>query len=349
MDDYNISTIIESKNEWCARLVNMLTPCMIAGMKEVYNEANTMCIDSNEGDKYLVTFQNLLSNVAKWSSEIVRVEKDRIIDKSCCNYLEDLLTCVHIAQLKALTSSRVGIKQKKIDIDIPDLQTFIHRCYINIARQVYLNVYLFEEPLPPIQFLKNKRELEMIVKECILNTIRDNIPIENILRTYLDETYETDVEVKETREVIADDELIKKQAKEAKEKELEIAKQEVKDKIEKEHKLNLSEAIKNANKALNTSDLPASELKTINASVLPTSVTKQINTEIEPAINLDRGDIIDIKPDKLNIDSVQSSNVNLDIKHIDNDPDQLQFDKLDFDSVDFDLDLDLDLEIMELN
>ena len=33
-------------------------------------------------------------------------------------------------------------------------------------------------------------ELEIIVKECILNSVRESIPIENILRSYLDETEE---------------------------------------------------------------------------------------------------------------------------------------------------------------
>jgi hypothetical protein len=337
MDDYNLSTITESKNEWCARLVNILTPCMIEGVKSVFDEAYKMCVDNDEEEKYLMTFQNLLNNIPKWSSEIVRVEKDRIETSSCCGYLEDLLTCVHITQLKALTSSRVGIKQKKIDIDIPNLYTFIHKTYINIARKVYVNVYLFEKDIMPLQIQKNNRELEIIVKECILNTIRDNIPVENILKTYLDETLETDVEVVETREVIADDELIKKQTKEAKEKELEIAKNEVKDKIEKEQRQNLTNAIKDANKEINTQGAVLDDL--------PMSITKKISTEPETEIDLDMADLIEPVPEKINIDSTETKGIQLDVKSLDVvDPDQLRFDSLDFNSGD----IDLDLEIMEL-
>ena len=252
MDDYNLNTITESKNEWCARLVNILTPCLIEGIKSVFEESFKMCMDNDEEEKYLMTFQNLLNNIPKWSSEIVNIEKERIQTSSCCNYLEDLLTCVHITQLKSLTSSRVGLKQKKVDIDIPNLNSFIHKAYINVARKIYVNVYLFEKDVMPLQIQKNNRELEIIVKECLLNTVRENIPVENILRIYLDETLETDVQVEETREIIADENMIKKLAKEAKEKELEKAKQEVKEKIQKESKQNLSEAIKNANKSFNS-------------------------------------------------------------------------------------------------
>ena len=208
MDDYTLSTIIESKNEWCARLTNTLAPCIIEGLRSVFSEAYNVCKENDEESKYLMTFQNFLNNIPKWSSEIVENEKQRIITSSACNYLEDLLSCVHITQLKSLTTSRVGLKQKKINIDIPDLGKFIHKTYINVARKVYVNIYLFEANIKPLQVQKNNRELELIVKECILNTIRDSIPIEHILQMYLDETQETDVEVEEKKEIVTDKEAL---------------------------------------------------------------------------------------------------------------------------------------------
>lgn len=331
MDDYNLNTITESKNEWCARLVNILTPCIIEGIKSVFEESFKMCMDNDEEEKYLMTFQNLLNNIPKWSSEIVNIEKERILTSSCCNYLEDLLTCVHITQLKSLTSSRVGLKQKKVDIDIPNLNSFIHKTYINVARKIYINVYLFEKDILPLQIQKNNRELEIIVKECILNTVRENIPVENILRIYLDETLETDIQVEETRELIADEEMIKKQAKEAKEKELEKAKQEVKEKIKQESKQNLSEAIKNANKSLNND----------NDEIVSKKIVEENIEEDEIDIETDDEEV---NP-KLNLGSKDDENLELDIKTLDNrDPDELELQTLDINGDDTLIDLD----IMEL-
>ena len=130
---------------------------------------------------------------------MIEQESKRIVDNSRAHYLEELITCVHIIQLKLLTSIRVGQKQKKIDINIPKLDDFIHKTYIHVAREIYKNVYLFELNIPPLQTQKNNRELEIIIQECILNTIRDSIPIENILKVYMDETVEEDVteEIKE--------------------------------------------------------------------------------------------------------------------------------------------------------
>jgi hypothetical protein len=99
MDDYNLSSIIESKNEWSARLTNILTPSLIEGIKSIFEEAYKLCLENDEDEKYLMTFQNLLNNIPKWNDDIVKGETERIITSSGCSYLEDLLTCVHIIQL----------------------------------------------------------------------------------------------------------------------------------------------------------------------------------------------------------------------------------------------------------
>jgi hypothetical protein len=199
MDDFNISTLHESRNEWSARLISIMTPLIIDGYKSILDEAIKLCKENNEIEKYLMTFQNFISRVPKWNQTIIETERKRICDKSGCAYLEDLITCVHIIQLKILTVMRVGQKQKKIDISIPKLDDFIHKVYINVARKIYKNVYLFELNLPPLQIQKHNRELEILVQECILNTLRESVPVETILKAYMDETVEEDVveEVKE--------------------------------------------------------------------------------------------------------------------------------------------------------
>jgi len=194
MDDFVISNLHESRNEWCGRLVSLLTPLTIEGIKSIFNESWKMCSDSGEMSKYLMTFQNLLARVPKWNSVILEEEKNRIIERSGCNYLEDLITCVHIIQLKVLTCIRVGNKQKKIDISIPKLDHFLHRVYIHVARKVYSNIYLFERNISDLQVQKHHRELEIMVQECILTAIRESIPTESIIRAYLDENQEEEEE-----------------------------------------------------------------------------------------------------------------------------------------------------------
>ena len=190
-----MSNLQESRNEWCSRLVSIFTPLILGGIRSIFNESWKLCLDNDEANKYLMTFQNLLSRIPKWNNEIIEEERKRIIERSGCNYLEDLITCVHIIQLKVLTCIRVGNKQKKIDISIPKLDSFIHKVYIHVARKTYSNVYLFDKNVTPLQYQKNTREIENIIQECILIAIRESIPTEAIIRAYMDESVEQEEEV----------------------------------------------------------------------------------------------------------------------------------------------------------
>jgi hypothetical protein len=197
MDDFLIPNLSDSRNEWCERLVYILVPHINEGITSIFNEAFKMCVENNETVKYLMTFQNLLSKIPQWNSVIIQEEVQRIINKSGCNYINDLITCVHIIQLKVLTCIRVGNKQKKIDLSIPKLEHFIHSVYIHVARKIYANVYLFEKNknISALQIQKNNREIDLIIRECILITIRDSIPTEQIVRAYLDESVEHEEEI----------------------------------------------------------------------------------------------------------------------------------------------------------
>ena len=194
MDDYNLDSLNESRNEWTCRFLDILTPHLNEGIHSIFNEAYVLCKTNEEEEKYLMTFQNLLSRVPSWNQTIIDDECKRIIEKSRCKYLNDLLTCIHIIQLKVLTNVRVCKNQKQVDIDIPKLESYIHKVYINIARKLYKNIFLFEKDCSPLQKQKNNREFETIIKECILLTIRDNIPIDKILRAYMSEKMEEEVE-----------------------------------------------------------------------------------------------------------------------------------------------------------
>ena len=210
MDDFSLNSLQESRNEWCSRLITVLTPCVIDGVKSIFEESWKLCVENDEKTKYLMTFQNFLSRVPKWNPNIISQECSRIKEKSNCTYISDLITCVHIIQLKMLSCMRVGTKQKKIDVNIPSLEDFVHHVYIIAARKIYTNVYLFEMGISSLKSQKNSRELEIIIKECILQTIRETIPVEELLKLYMNETVENAVEVHEREEIISQEPIVDK-------------------------------------------------------------------------------------------------------------------------------------------
>jgi len=106
-------------------------------------------------------------------------------------------------------------------LDIPKLDTFIHKVYSAFARKLYKNVYLFEKIITPLQYQKNMRECEILCKESILEVIRGSIPVERILRSYIDETVDEEV-VHEITE-----KEIEKEVEETKNEDEETAEQKV--------------------------------------------------------------------------------------------------------------------------
>ena len=74
-------------------------------------------------------------------------------------------------------------------------------------RRIYSNVYLFDTALTPIQTQKSMRECDLMCRECILDVVRDSMPVSTILRSYIDNTVEEDIieEVVEKTDVSQND------------------------------------------------------------------------------------------------------------------------------------------------
>ena len=314
MDDFTSNILNDSKNEWSILLINLITTHIIDGFRSIFNESLQLCQNNDEPDKYLMTYQNLLSRIPNWNQSIISSEKERIIIKSKCSYLEDLVTCVHIIQLKLLSCVRVGSDNKKINISIPDFTLFLHKIYINIARKLYSNIYLFELDIPPLEQQRRNREFELLVQTSIMNTIRDNLPVEQLLRQYIDETQEVDVHKVETiveNKPINPIKPIHENNPMDKKPEYNEINDEINDemnKIMKDEPNNLEEEIIELPKSI----LEQEKTNTIRFHPDVNKVKKdEMNNEKDNEIKI--GDEINID---LNIDNLESDNLDLDIEEI---------------------------------
>ena len=214
MNDTNVVNLSESQHEWAVRLVRLINPPIYERIMTMFKEADNLCTQNEEQEKYLMTFQNFLSRVPKWNDEIVSTEVSRIIEKSKCTYLEDLLTCVHITHLKILSTVRTSKMQKKVEIDIPKLNKFIHNVYIQVAREMYSNIYLFNKDVQPLVFQQHRNQINKCINESIMNAVRDSIPVDKLLRAYLDETIHAPKD-EQTLEKISTERNIERKAAEA--------------------------------------------------------------------------------------------------------------------------------------
>ena len=48
MDDFNSNVLSEAKNEYSSRLVTILTPLIIEGIKSIFKEAYDLCNKNDE-------------------------------------------------------------------------------------------------------------------------------------------------------------------------------------------------------------------------------------------------------------------------------------------------------------
>jgi hypothetical protein len=185
MEDYIVPVFVEAKMEYTNQLVNVLKSHIYEGLKSIYEESCQIC--QTKGNKHLrlKTYQTLLSQIPQWNQEIIETEYSRIMVASGCDWFDDLVTAVFLAHTKILTSigQRKGIES--VNLNIPRSSNFVHKIYINVAREIWKNPYLFEHEISAHNYQKNIRDTERIIMEGIKDTIRRSLPVKDILRDYL--------------------------------------------------------------------------------------------------------------------------------------------------------------------
>lgn len=179
------SVLGSTKDEYAIRLVKVLSPQIQRGITDIFNEAVLLCAESGEPHKYLMTFQNFLSRVPSWSQETVTKEADRIVEDSKCDYIQELLACVHVAHLKILTAIRPSETSREVEIPLPKMNAFIHKTYINVARKLWQNTFLYETGILPLEQQKNSREVNIAIHDSIIDAVRESLPVDKILKNYL--------------------------------------------------------------------------------------------------------------------------------------------------------------------
>ena len=184
MEDSNSSIYVQAKIEYTKQLINNIQTHIFDGIKSIYDDSKDI-YRKNSSSSQLFIFRTLLEKVPEWNNEMVVNETDRIIESSKCDYLEDLLTAVFISHTKILMS--IGTNNvEKINLTVPKISNFIHKCYINIARSLWKNPLLFSENISGLEYQRNLNTIENIISDGIENTIRFSLPVKDIIKGQLD-------------------------------------------------------------------------------------------------------------------------------------------------------------------
>lgn len=218
---YYEKNIVDIKNIYTDFLVNMMSPLVYEGIKSIYNKSLMVEQDYQkamlEDEKItnpgiLKIFQHFLKGVPSLNSNLIENEMIRIRDSSKnADIFEKLIRAVFKSYIILLTYNASGkectlVKDKFHErINIID---FIHKIYIESAKQFYNNPELFWYNYSSIDIKKNQSICIEIIKNSIKEAILKVLPLNDILTEYLRNDYIQDNSINEIRNMLDKDEVI---------------------------------------------------------------------------------------------------------------------------------------------
>ena len=185
-----LNFLVETKQEYTTQLINIITPIIYDGLQSIYSEV----VKISTSDNILKNFQTFMQRIPKWNNEIIQKETNRIMNNTkSYTWLEDLIRATIKSNIIVLTHNPSFKNQVKVDPKLYQdikINDFIHKIYIECARELWNNPYLFYHNYPPIELKRNQRDSILLIKDCIREAIRKLLPVKHILSIYLGEEME---------------------------------------------------------------------------------------------------------------------------------------------------------------
>jgi hypothetical protein len=174
-----LNVLVEAKKEYTGQLCKIMCPYMIEAFHLMYTEANKM----SKGKQPLLQYQKLLKDVPNWNDHMVKTHSDA--NTNSCSWFNDLLAAVFVSYVKILSSVRLKSGTKKISIKLPTNEIFIHTCFINAAKDLYKDPYVYHEVQN--EFDRDAKLTPRFIG-AIESTIQELLPVQQILSTYMSQT-----------------------------------------------------------------------------------------------------------------------------------------------------------------
>ena len=177
-----LNFLVETKKEYITQLQNAIYFKIYEGLSSLYKKS----MEKTTEEEVLKNFQKFLKKIPKWETNFIENETNRIvIDKH--EMIDNLLKAVIKSNVILLTFDPRG-KVKQINPEIYDkikLHQFIHEVYIECARELWNNPFLFYHKYNALELKRNQREIFTIIKNSVEEAIRKLLPMNQILDIYL--------------------------------------------------------------------------------------------------------------------------------------------------------------------
>jgi hypothetical protein len=180
----NVATYSEARSEYTKQLASFVVPALVTWFQAMWSR------NASDKQRCLSLFQGDCEEVARWNTDRVHDEVRALIERTGCDYMEELMTAVFVAHTKVLTAVRLSTKQKKLSITVPKLDHFVHRVFRETARAFWKTPYLFMESGNVVERQKNVLQIEAAAIEAITTAVRSLLPVKQILKDYMEDDEE---------------------------------------------------------------------------------------------------------------------------------------------------------------
>lgn len=195
--DMNLGIVVEAKQQYTKQLINVMRPLIYEHLFDMYSTSIEKC---ERKDDLLICFQSELQQVPKWNSDVIKEATAKVVD--ACSYINDLITAVFLSNVRILTSVKMNSKKRQVKLVVPTNETFIHKVYVNVSKSIYNDPFTFSNKRYGGNVLRNMHDVFPLIENSIEDTVRDMLPIQNILESYLGDTLsDSDSEAEDLEDV----------------------------------------------------------------------------------------------------------------------------------------------------
>jgi hypothetical protein len=180
--------LLEAQKISTEKILDIICPHIANGLKNMYNQASKL----NKVEP-IKMFQLSLNRIPVLPQSVLKSDYHYLINEGNCDEkeLSNLIKSLFICHSKLqLVSQGLDMKTQFDfdDLEIPTNIDFIHQCYVNSAREIYKNAYLFSHKYTQEQHAQNSEFINQKISKAINKTIRDMIPFNALCEKYINNT-----------------------------------------------------------------------------------------------------------------------------------------------------------------
>ncbi len=173
------TVLVAAKEMYTQQLKKYLSPLIFQFYVELYENGVEEEKKESKYQNDLMKFQASLCNIPYWNQSILEKETTKILSK--VDFLMRLVAAIFLTYVKILASVRMGGNNKNIRVRIPTSDIFVHTVFCKSAEIIYYKPYSIRNH----KIREDKENIMEMINTGIDDSINSMIPLENILKEYL--------------------------------------------------------------------------------------------------------------------------------------------------------------------